>query len=150
MKGGSALLPSSAPGFAVDNARKMSPDSSPSIAPTRPSPTETRRASRFNWSGVRGAFVATITMIEPISGACTPSAVRAIVPSQTGAGLPSHNKYRRIQLLLDAGLLQFHLPCDGNSRDAQAVARHRNCTAPEPPRCIVADFTCATTFRCRP
>ena len=50
VNGGSVLFPSSAFELAVENARKMSPDPSPSIAPTRPNPTETRRASRFDWS----------------------------------------------------------------------------------------------------
>src|SRR5580704_210256 len=56
-----------APGFAVENAMKMSPELSPEILPSRPRPSVTRLAMRFSSCGKSGASVATTTMIEPVS-----------------------------------------------------------------------------------
>src|SRR5580692_6897107 len=48
-----------APGFAVENATKMSPDPFPEILPSRPNDKETRRATRLSWWATSGASVAT-------------------------------------------------------------------------------------------
>ena len=45
----------------------MSPEPLPETLPVRASPSDARRASRFNWCGSSGASVATTMMIEPVS-----------------------------------------------------------------------------------
>ena len=57
----------SAPGLAVENARKMSPEPLPDVLPVRARPSVARRARRFSWCGSSGASVATTMMIEPTS-----------------------------------------------------------------------------------
>ena len=63
-------LRAAAPGFAVENARKMSPEPLRGMLPVRARPSEARRARRLSWCGSSGASVATTTMIEPRSSAC--------------------------------------------------------------------------------
>src|SRR6185437_14515728 len=56
-----------APGFAVENDMKMSPEPSPDVPPTRPNPSVARLHNRSICVESRGAFVATTMMIDPMS-----------------------------------------------------------------------------------
>ena len=57
-----------APGFAVEKARKRSPEKWDPLVPVRASPAVTRRASAWHWCGNSGASVATTAMTEPAPG----------------------------------------------------------------------------------
>ena len=77
-----------APGLAVENAMKMSPEPLPDIAPVRARPRLTRRARRFNWCGSSGASVAATTMTDPVSASPAPAPSRllpSVISFPTGA-----------------------------------------------------------------
>src|SRR5919202_6253 len=75
-----------APGLAVENARKMSPELFSPLPPIRPTPSATRVATRLSWCGRSGASVATTTMIEPAPSSSS-SLPRGVPEVADGAAL---------------------------------------------------------------
>ncbi len=96
---------------------KMSPEPLASIEPVRPKPKVTRFAMRLSWSGVSGASVLTITMMDPRSVSSGRAFLWPTCCLQAGRLSVAHS-HRRIKRSRDARFVTHDLPSDrdaGNS-----------------------------------
>jgi hypothetical protein len=85
-----------AAGFAVEQARKRSPEKCEPLVPVRARPRVTRRASAWVWCGNSGASVATTAMTDPApGGADLLSAIGLSAFSSSPSGRPASTSSSR-------------------------------------------------------